>query len=211
MGKHKIKEIFSTLQGEGAKTGMAAIFCRFTGCNLWSGKEEHRAKSACRFCDTDFVGMDGTLGGRYTSERLIALFLDLWSADTPPIIVFTGGEPALQLDEALVQACKDHAMTVCIETNGTRSLPIGIDWVTLSPKPRTKCLLQNVSELKLIYPQPEDNMAPHNFDSIEAEHFFLQPMDGPNLKQNTLAAIEYCQQHPKWRLSLQTHKMIGLR
>ena len=208
---YKIKEIFYTLQGEGAQVGQPAIFCRFSGCNLWSGSEKDRNTAACRFCDTDFVGMDGTLGGRYTASELIAIFQQLSPPNTLPIIVFTGGEPLLQLDDALVQACKIAGLRIAVETNGTQLPPDGIDWICLSPKPRSKQVLTRASELKLVFPQPETDMAPHNFEHYEVEHFFLQPMDGPHLQQNTAAAIAYCQANPKWRLSVQVHKLIGLR
>jgi 7-carboxy-7-deazaguanine synthase len=210
---YKIKEVFFTLQGEGAHTGRAAVFCRFTGCNLWSGREKDRAKSRCSFCDTDFVGMDGTYGGRYSAQDLARQIEELWpkNNDSRRFVVFTGGEPLLQLNSELVAACKDIGFEVAVETNGTKTIIDEIDWVCVSPKPGYTPQKLRGDEIKLVFPQPQKEMDPSHFESLPFEHFFLQPMDGPRQKENILAAIAYCQANPKWRLSLQTHKIIGLR
>jgi len=208
---YSIHEIFYTLQGEGGQTGRAAVFCRFAGCNLWSGKEEDRATASCRFCDTDFVGTHGVRGGRYTPETLVSTLLECWPHHKEQgLVVFTGGEPLLQLDENLVAACHNAGFEVAVETNGTRNAPSGIDWLCVSPKPRSEWKLQKGTELKLIYPQDEPEMHPNAFEDWEFSLFFLQPKDGPNLQQNIQAAIKYCQENPLWRLSLQTHKIVGL-
>jgi 7-carboxy-7-deazaguanine synthase len=208
---YKVKEIFYTLQGEGGQTGRSAVFCRFTGCNLWSGKESDRSKAACRFCDTDFVGMDGSFGGKYTGVELVETISAMWIGKEPPLVVFTGGEPLLQLDSTLIALCKSKGMEVSIETNGTKDPPAGIDWVTVSPKPRSKQVLTKATEIKLVFPQSEKEMHPSNFEHYDVEYFFLQPLDGPDLKKNIEATINYCQKHPQWRLSLQTHKFLGLQ
>lgn len=211
---YHIKEIFLTLQGEGAQSGRAAVFCRFTGCNLWSGLEKDRATAACRFCDTDFVKTDGVRGGRYTADSLSDTLLRVWSDDNIsggiPYVVFTGGEPLLQLDESLIQACKRKGFEVAIETNGTKIPPPGIDWVCVSPKPRAEQCLTSGDEIKLIFPQEEPEMSPERFLMQDFKHWFLQPMDGPNQLENVQATAAYCQSHPQWRLSLQMHKLIGL-
>lgn len=210
---YKIKEAFLTLQGEGAQTGLPAVFCRFTGCNLWSGREQDRERSVCSFCDTDFIGTDGVNGGRFESADALASHLRaLWDAKVlgggQPMIVFTGGEPALQLDDALVDSCHDRGFRLSIETNGTLSLPENLDWVCVSPKSNAPLRVTRGNELKLVYPQPD--CQPETVDHLSFDHYFLQPMDGPNAAQNLQASIEYCLQHPQWRLSIQTHKLIGI-
>ncbi|MBM4364895.1 MAG: 7-carboxy-7-deazaguanine synthase [Deltaproteobacteria bacterium] len=206
---YAVKETYYTLQGEGAQAGRAAVFCRFSGCNLWSGLETDRAEAACRFCDTDFRGTDGPGGGRFaTAESLAAHVAALWPGGGRPYVVFTGGEPALQLDEALVSECQARGIEVGIETNGTRPLPRGIDWVCVSPKPRSDLLVREGQELKLVFPQPE--FEPDAFEQLDFQHHFLQPMDGPARDANTALAVAYCRAHPRWRLSLQTHKLLGI-
>ena len=203
---YTVKEIFHTLQGEGAQTGRAAVFLRFAACNLWNGREEDRAKATCRFCDTDFVG-----GTKFPdAETLAERVADLWPAEAagPRLVVVTGGEPALQLDAVLVAALHDRGFTVAIETNGTLTLPVGIDWVCVSPKAGAPLLVTRGNELKLIFPQ--DGAPPKAFEHLDFEHFFLQPMDGPAREANTAAAVAYCLSHPRWRLSVQTHKYLGL-
>ena len=208
-----VKEIFFTRQGEGARTGTAAVFCRFSGCNLWSGREEDRAHAACRFCDTDFVGTDGSGGGRFESPGALARAArEAWRAPWPdgsrPLLVCTGGEPLLQLDAALVRAFHDEGFEVAVETNGTRGLPDGVDWVTVSPKSASPLALSGGDELKLVYPQA--GVDPASFDGLPFRHFFLQPMDGPDREENSRLAARYCLEHPAWRLSVQMHKMVGL-
>lgn len=219
---YQVKEIYYTLQGEGAQTGRAAVFCRFAGCNLWSGHEADRAAAVCRFCDTDFVGVDGPGGGRFeTAAALAAAVADAWRSgsgaspdrsDTPaagrPLVVCTGGEPLLQLDALAVDAFHGRGFDVAVETNGTRPLPPGIDWVCVSPKADAELMVRSGDELKLVYPQ--DGAPPERYQSLDFRHFFLQPMDGPDRERHTAQAIEYCLSHPQWRLSLQTHKLIGL-
>lgn len=209
---YAVKEIYYTLQGEGAQTGRAAVFCRFTGCNLWSGREEDRADSVCDFCDTDFIGTDGPGGARFASpEALAAAVSAHWperSARSRPLVVCTGGEPLLQLDEPLVAAFHSRGFEVAIETNGTRPAPDGVDWICVSPKAEAEVVLLSGDELKLVYPQPD--ALPERFAGLDFRYFFLQPMDGPRRERNTQLAIEYCRAHPQWRLSLQTHKLIGI-
>ena len=208
-----VKELFLTLQGEGAQTGRCAVFCRFAGCNLWSGREEDRAKATCQFCDTDFVGTDGAGGGKFaTAEALADAAKRLW-ADSPdhtgkPYIVCTGGEPLLQLDKPLIDALHKAGFEVAVETNGTMEPPAGIDWICMSPKAGTDIVLRHGNELKLVYPQ--EGATPEQFDDLDFERFFLQPMDGSDRELNTTLAIEYCMTHPKWRLSVQTHKYLGI-
>lgn len=208
-----MKEIFYTLQGEGANAGRAAVFCRFAGCNLWSGREEDRATAVCQFCDTDFVGLNGTGGGRFATEDLLAdAIASAWSAadsDIQPFVVCTGGEPLLQLDDALTGALHARGFVVAVETNGTQDRPCGVDWVCVSPKAGAPLRLERGDELKLVYPQM--HALPEAFEHLSFTHFFLQPMDGANLDSNTAQAIDYCLAHPKWRLSLQTHKVVGIR
>lgn len=210
-----VKELFKTLQGEGAQTGRAAVFCRFAGCNLWSGREADRAAALCRFCDTDFIGTDGPGGGAYASAAaLAAAVAATWGPDRSPsdrksrLVVLTGGEPLLQVDAALVAALKAEGFAIALETNGTRLPPAGIDWVCVSPKAGAEWVLQAGAELKLAYPQPD--LLPDGLERLGFEHFFLQPVDGPDREANTAAAIRYCLNHPRWRLSLQTHKFTGM-
>jgi 7-carboxy-7-deazaguanine synthase len=209
---YAVKEIFYTLQGEGANTGRPAVFCRFTGCNLWSGHEEDRQAAVCNFCDTDFVGTDGPDGGRFaTVNDLAHAIQSRWpgSSACRPFVVFTGGEPLLQLDEALVQAMHALGFEVAIETNGTRYPPRGIDWICVSPKAGADFVLRAGHELKLIFPQP--GAEPERFEGLDFGHFFLQPMDGSERELNTRLAVQYCLDHPQWRLSLQTQKVLGIR
>ena len=208
---YTVKEIFYTLQGEGANAGKAAVFCRFSGCNLWSGREEDRARAVCQFCDTDFVGV-GPDGGRFTTaSSLASAVARAWRGDDDEsrFVVCTGGEPLLQLDDELVNAFHHEGFTVAVETNGTREAPSAIDWVCVSPKAGAPLVQRTGSELKLVFPQ-KDAM-PEQFENLDFEHFFLQPMDGPAVDENTKRAIEYCMSHPRWRLSLQTHKLLGIR
>ena len=209
---YTVKEIFFTLQGEGANTGRAAVFCRFTGCNLWTGREADRAQATCRFCDTDFVGVSSD-GGKFPDAEALAGAIDaLWPAEDHEgerFVVCTGGEPLLQLDEPLISALHDRGFVVAVETNGTQPAPAGIDWLCVSPKSGAPLVLVSGSELKLVFPQP--GAEPHRFESLAFAHWYLQPMDGPSREENTRAAIEYCLRHPRWRLSVQTHKALGLR
>jgi 7-carboxy-7-deazaguanine synthase len=205
-----VKEMYYTLQGEGAQSGRAAVFCRFAGCNLWSGREEDRSTAICQFCDTDFRGTDGPGGGRYPAAELAARAAALWPAGAAgrPYVVCTGGEPLLQLDEPLIEAFHAQGFEVAVETNGTRPAPAGIDWICMSPKAGTEIVLRKGQELKLVFPQP--GAAPELFADYDYEHFFLQPMDGPQRERNTQRCIEYCLAHPQWRLSVQTHKWVGI-
>jgi 7-carboxy-7-deazaguanine synthase (Cx14CxxC type) len=208
---YAVKEIFMTLQGEGAHAGRAAVFCRFTGCNLWSGREQDRDSAVCRFCDTDFVGTDGTLGGRYASADVLAdTIAEQWTGlATDHYTVLTGGEPLLQVDAALIAALHARGFAVGIETNGTLLPPDGIDWICVSPKAGAELVLRRGHELKLIYPQA--GAPPEDFEGLAFERFSLQPMDSADAAANTADAIDYCLRHPQWRLSLQTHKIIGIR
>lgn len=209
MNAYKIKEIYYTLQGEGAQTGRPAVFLRFTGCNLWSGREEDRADAICAFCDTNFFGTDGVLGGRYTAEEVAVLIASLWPKHLGrPYVVCTGGEPLLQLDTPLIDAIHDKGFEIGLETNGTIALPQGIDWVCVSPKANTEVIVRHGHELKLVVRQK--NWDPVLFQSWDFEHFYLQPMDGPQLKEHTKWAIRYCLAHPQWKLSVQTHKLLGI-
>jgi 7-carboxy-7-deazaguanine synthase (Cx14CxxC type) len=208
---YAVKEIFYTLQGEGANTGRAAVFCRFAGCNLWNGREHDRASAVCQFCDTDFVGTDGPGGGRYvTAEALAAAVAAAWptSDSGRRFVVCTGGEPLLQLDERLLSALHNEGFQVAVETNGTLPPPAGIDWLCVSPKAGAKLVIRGGDEIKLVFPQA--GAAPEEFDRLPFRHFFLQPMDGVELQSNTDAALRYCLAHPRWRLSLQTHKLLGI-
>ncbi|HEU4993783.1 MAG TPA: 7-carboxy-7-deazaguanine synthase [Gemmatimonadaceae bacterium] len=212
---YAVKEIFYTLQGEGFHTGRPAVFCRFSGCNLWTGREADRHKAVCKFCDTDFFGV-GPDGGRFaTAAELASRVADLWprehAAGSRPYVVCTGGEPLLQLDAGLVEAFHAHGFEVAIETNGTQPAPAGIDWICVSPKANAPLTLVNGDELKLVYPQAEPEAQPECFERLSFRHFSLQPMDGPNLAENVRRTVEYCLAHPRWRLSLQTHKLLGLR
>jgi 7-carboxy-7-deazaguanine synthase (Cx14CxxC type) len=237
---YKVKEIFYTLQGEGSQAGRPAVFCRFSGCNLWSGREEDRSKAICQFCDTDFWGMDGENGGKYNAEELADMVIGLWPGsekrkvnsekrkaksekrkansekqlgDTyvlegKPYVVCTGGEPLLQLDEELIKAFHERGLEVAVETNGTVAAPAGLDWICMSPKANTELLIQSGHELKLVYPQP--GAEPERYEQLDFDHFYLQPMDGLLGQQNTRLTLEYCMAHPKWKLSLQTHKILGI-
>jgi len=206
-----VKEIFLTLQGEGVRAGRVAVFCRFAGCNLWSGREADRSVAQCRFCDTDFVGTDGTRGGRYVgaAELADAIECEWGTARARRFTVLTGGEPLLQVDDALVNELHARGFEIAIETNGTLAPLAGIDWVCVSPKAGTELKARAGDELKLVYPQP--GAPPEAFDGLAFAHFSLQPMDGPELARNTAEAVAYCLRHPKWRLSLQTHKVLGIR
>ena len=210
---YTVKEIFYTLHGEGAQSGRAAVFCRFSGCNLWSGREEDRSRAVCQFCDTDFVGT-GPDGGRFKSAGELAGAIDrCWEGDgrsaEKKYVVCTGGEPLLQVDEKLITALHQRGFEVAVETNGTKPAPKSLDWICVSPKAGAPLVQKSGSELKLVYPQ--ENAPPEEFERLDFRHFFLQPMDGPDTAANTEAAIEYCLRHPHWRLSIQTHKLVGLR
>jgi len=229
---YTVKEIFYTLQGEGAQTGRAAVFCRFSGCNLWSGREEDRSRAVCQFCDTDFVGT-GPDGGKFKSARELGDAINrCWAGEgrdaskgvsslrsdglpngstglPKKYVVCTGGEPLLQLDEDLISELHRRGFEVAVETNGTRPAPLSLDWVCVSPKAGAPLVQTTGSELKLVYPQ--NNAPPEKFEQLDFRHFFLQPMDGPDTARNTERAIEYCLRHPRWRLSIQTHKLVGLR
>ena len=237
---YKVKEIFYTLQGEGAQAGRPAVFCRFSGCNLWSGREEDRAKAICQFCDTDFWGMDGENGGKYNAEDLADMVIGLWPGsekrkvksekqnevsekrkvksekqngasldlEGKPYVVCTGGEPLLQLDEELIEAFHARGLEVAVETNGTVVAPAGLDWICMSPKANTELLIQTGHELKLVYPQ--SGAEPERYEHLDFDHFYLQPMDGLLGQQNTKLTLEFCMKHPKWKLSLQTHKILGI-
>jgi 7-carboxy-7-deazaguanine synthase len=215
---YTVKEIFYTLQGEGAQAGRAAVFCRFSGCNLWSGREEDRSRAVCQFCDTDFIGT-GPDGGKFGSAIELAVAIDrcwggpLGDSDRGPgrakYVVCTGGEPLLQLDEALIDALHTRGFDVAVETNGTRPAPRSLDWICVSPKAGAPLVQTTGSELKLVYPQ--ENAPPEKFAALDFHHFFLQPMDGTDIERNTEGAIEYCLRHPQWRLSIQTHKLVGIR
>ena len=208
MELYKIKEIYYTLQGEGAQTGRPAVFCRFTGCNLWSGREEDRHKAICQFCDTDFWGTDGKNGGRYSATELAAKVASLWPGGGQPYVVCTGGEPLLQLDEPLIQALHERGFEVAVETNGTQAAPVGLDWICVSPKAGTDIVLTQGHELKLVYPQT--GAEPERYQDLDFDHFFLQPMDSPQQAANIQATVSYCLAHPQWRMSLQTHKVLNI-
>ena len=213
---YSVKEVYFTLQGEGMHTGRPAVFCRFAGCNLWSGHEKDRSTATCPFCDTDFVGTDGPGGGRFrTAVDLARAVVAAWPGDPggpesreQPLVVCTGGEPLLQLDEGAVTAFHEAGFEVAVETNGTLEPPAGLDWVCVSPKAGAPLVLSRGHELKLVFPQA--GAPPEQFANLEFEYFFLQPMDGPRREENTRLAVAYCLAHPQWRLSLQTHKYIGL-
>jgi 7-carboxy-7-deazaguanine synthase len=210
---YAVKEIFYTLQGEGAQAGRAAVFCRFAGCNLWSGREADRATAVCQFCDTDFFGVDGDGGGKFESAGdLAAAIEEKWrgeNAQGKRFVVCTGGEPLLQMDAELIDALHGSGFEIAVETNGTIAAPAGLDWVCVSPKAGAALVQKNGSELKLVFPQAEAR--PEEFTGLGFDHFFLQPMDGPNRILNTDLATKYCMDHPQWRLSLQTHKLLGIR
>jgi 7-carboxy-7-deazaguanine synthase len=210
MGKYAVKEIFLTLQGEGAHAGRAAVFCRFSGCNLWSGQSKDQEGAVCGFCDTDFVGTDGSGGGSFTGAEPLATAIErVWAGGKANrFVVFTGGEPLLQLDAALIGAVHGRGFEAAVETNGTLAPPPGLDWICVSPKAGAPLIAKAGSELKLVFPQR--GLTPDDLTSLAFSHFWLQPMDGCDLAANTAAAIAYCLDHPRWRLSLQTHKFIGL-
>lgn len=209
-----VKEIFYTLQGEGGQVGRPAVFCRFSRCNLWTGRESQRATAICQFCDTDFVGTDGPGGGRFADAAALALAVaEAWGGQSDPAaepyVVCTGGEPLLQLDEAAIAALHQAGFAVAVETNGTQAAPSGLDWICVSPKVGAPLVLDSGDELKLVYPQ--SGSSPEDFEHLAFDRFLLQPMDGPESEKNTALAIEYCLAHPRWRLSLQTHKYTGIR
>jgi 7-carboxy-7-deazaguanine synthase len=207
---YAIKEFFHSICGEGANAGRPAVFCRTSGCNLWTGLESDRSSAICKFCDTDFRSVDGTHGGRYDAVALARKVAELWgSAHRPRFVVLTGGEPTLQVDDWLLTVLHRWECEVAIETNGTRPVPEGVDWITVSPKAGAPLAVRVASELKLVYPQP--GAMPEMFAGFDAPRRFLQPMDGPDRGANTAAAVEYCLRHPEWRLSLQVHKFIGVR
>lgn len=207
---YAVKEIFKTLQGEGRHSGRAAVFCRFSGCNLWSGRESDRAGAICTFCDTDFVGLDGALGGRYRdAEALASTLAKAWGSDScGRYAVLTGGEPLLQVDDALIAALHDSGFEIAVETNGSIEVTGGLDWICVSPKAGAPLRQRTGHEIKLVYPQPD--LLPEAVSDLEFDHFWLQPMDGPALCENIAAAVAYCLSNPQWRLSVQTHKMIGI-
>ena len=210
---YSVKELFYTLQGEGINAGRPAVFCRFSGCNLWSGLESDRTAAVCKFCDTDFIGTDGHGGGSFkTADDLASAIRAAWpgkiEAREKPLVVCTGGEPLLQLDAELVSALHSEGLEIAIETNGTLRPPLGIDWICVSPKAEAKLVLRKGNELKLVYPQPDS--PPDRYSGLDFDHFLLQPMDGPELARNTGLALRYCLEHPQWRLSLQTHKLLGI-
>jgi 7-carboxy-7-deazaguanine synthase (Cx14CxxC type) len=208
--KYRIKEIFFTQQGEGKNTGKDFIFVRFSGCNLWSGQEKHRASAICKFCDTDFYGTDGINGGKYLAKELIEKIKSLWiSADSQIRVVLTGGEPLLQVDKGLVSALKKENIYIAVETNGTLEAPDGIDWICMSPKANTEIKLRKGSEVKVVYPQK--NLNPDNFNVLDFKNFYIQPMDSENYEDNVSQSVKYCMQNPNWKLSLQTHKILGIR
>ncbi len=211
---YAVKEIFYTLQGEGAQAGRAAVFCRFAGCNLWSGREQDRASAICRFCDTDFVGTEGPDGGRFTDAEALAERVEAtWTRGAGAVgsrfVVMTGGEPLLQVDEALIAALHERGFELAVETNGTIAAPRRLDWICVSPKSSAELAQRHGDELKLVYPQ--QGAEPERFAGMDFRHFFLQPMDGSQKTENTAAALAYCMSHPQWRLSIQMHKLVGIR
>ena len=208
---YKVKEIFYTLQGEGFHAGRPAVFCRFSGCNLWSGREEDRHKAICQFCDTDFWGMDGENGGKYTAKELSKKVISLWPDEvknSKPFVVCTGGEPMLQLDGELIDALHDVGLEIAVETNGTIKPPKGIDWICMSPKANTEIVIKKGNELKLVFPQK--GAEPEKYEHFDFDHFFLQPMDSPEIQENTQKTLAYCLANPQWSLSLQTHKILNI-
>ncbi len=205
---YAIKEIYYTLQGEGFHSGRPAIFCRFSGCNLWSGREEDRATAICQFCDTDFWGTDGENGGKYSAESLTEKILSLWPQEDAPFIVFTGGEPALQLDTELITVLKECRSEIAIETNGTLELSEGIDWICISPKANTEIVVKSGHELKIVFPQ--DGIDPLDFQEMDYQHLYIQPMDNAFQEDNTIMAIDFCKANPKFKLSVQSHKYINI-
>jgi 7-carboxy-7-deazaguanine synthase (Cx14CxxC type) len=206
---YSVKELFFTLQGEGAQAGRAAVFCRFAGCNLWTGREQDRATAVCTFCDTDFVGTDGVGGGKFaTADELADAIAKQWPGGGRPYVVCTGGEPLLQLDAPLIEALHARGFEIAVETNGTQPAPAGLDWICVSPKADAPLALTRGDELKLVFPQAEAR--PERFEGLAFKHFVLQPMDGPERERNTQRALQYCLEHPQWRLGLQTHKLLNI-
>lgn len=208
---YSIKEIFYTLQGEGAQAGRPAVFCRFSGCNLWSGRESDRAAAVCKFCDTDFVGTDGELGGKYPDSDYLAQTINsLWPSTytASKYVVFTGGEPLLQLDAALIDSMHAHGFEIAIETNGTLPVPVGVDWICVSPKMGSQLVVHKGSELKVVIPQMDQDL--QAYEKLDFDHFFVQPMDGLATEQNTRLAIDVCKRNPKWKLSIQSHKLLQI-
>ncbi len=208
---YSVKEIFYTLQGEGTHAGRPAVFCRFAGCNLWSGRESDRATAICQFCDTDFVGTDGALGGKFGEAKVLAQTIDrLWPADyaASKFVVLTGGEPLLQVDAELIDALHAHGFMIALETNGTLPVPVGIDWICVSPKMGASLVQRHGQELKVVVPQIGQDLSA--YEALDFEHFLLQPMDSPTSARNTVFAIEHCKRHPKWKLSMQTHKILQI-
>lgn len=208
---YSVKEIFYTLQGEGTHAGRPAVFCRFSGCNLWTGREGDRASAVCKFCDTDFVGTDGERGGKFPDSASLARLIDsLWPSTyaASKFVVFTGGEPLLQLDDALIRSMHECGFEIAIETNGTLPVPTGVDWVCVSPKVGSQLAVRKGNELKVVIPQEGQSIA--DYESLDFDHFYLQPMDGPHVDRNTRLAIELCKKNPKWKLSLQTHKLLQI-
>jgi 7-carboxy-7-deazaguanine synthase len=208
---YSVKEIFYTLQGEGTHAGRPAVFCRFSGCNLWTGRESDRAKAVCKFCDTDFVGTDGELGGKFANSDDLAGTIDsLWplAYTASKYVVFTGGEPLLQLDTALIESMHQRGFEIAIETNGTLPVPTGVDWICVSPKIGSELVVRKGSELKVVIPQ--ENQALEEYEQMDFDNFYVQPMDGPDVQKNTRLAIEICKRNPKWKLSLQTHKLLQI-
>jgi len=206
---YKIKEIYYTIQGEGFHAGRPAVFCRFTGCNLWSGREEDRHKAICQFCDTDFVGTDGHFGGKYDADQLTNQIISFWpQSDSQVFCVFTGGEPLLQLDEDLIKMCHEKNIEVAVESNGTILPPPGIDWLCISPKAHSECIVTEADELKFVFPQ--NDIKPEEFEKMDFDHFFIQPMDGTEIDENILKAITFCKNNPMWKLSIQIHKYLQI-
>lgn len=208
---YAVKEIFKTLQGKGAQAGRAAVFCRFAGCNLWSGREQDRATAICQFCDTEFIGVDGTGGGRFADAEMLAKSIESeWSGPNKNrLVVLTGGEPLLQVDQPLIDELHHRGFEIAVETNGTIAAPDGLDWICVSPKVGAEMRQKSGSEIKIVYPQ--NNLDPADFEALNFEHFFLQPMDCSDARQCEERAIAYCIENPRWRLSVQTHKMVGIR
>ena len=208
---YSVKEIFLTLQGEGMRAGRTAVFCRFSGCNLWSGKEEDRSNAICNFCDTDFVGVDGTLGGKYSTANELASVIDQqWPANKKnKYVVLTGGEPLLQVDSELVDALHARDFEIAVETNGTIDPPLGIDWLTVSPKSMSTWKVKSGNEMKLVFPQ--NGIKPEHVEGSSFDFFYLQPLDGPDAQNHTRDVVSFCQENPNWRLSVQTHKLLGIR
>ena len=205
---YAIKEIYKTIQGEGAQAGRAAVFVRFSGCNLWSGREKHRESAVCNFCDTDFVGTNGVNGGNYSATQIAQIILEIWGTSFNKLIVFTGGEPMLQLDETLIKICQENGFETAIETNGTIPIDFHIDWICVSPKEGSELVVKKGNELKVVFPQIGQNL--NYFLNLDFDHLFLQPMDSHEKKDNTAKTIQYCLENPQWKLSIQQHKLLGI-